>query len=307
MKNFLKDTDVKRILFITLSNIGDVILTIPTLESLHLKYPNALFDIVGDNRSRIIFKYCPYMNNFFEKDKDLGWHGVLFLIKSLRQENYDLAVDLRSDVLLYFIKSKKKLFKASNKSSQHLHSAEKHFLSVKKIIQNIPSLTNIWLSNYENELSRQIFNKYSNENFLAFGLGANFDGKIWNVSKFIDLAKILKDYFNVIILVGDKKDANLSKEFISGYKGIIIDCCGHYNLLETAAIIKRSNFYVGNDSGLGHIASAVKTKSFTVFGVGQPHRYRPWSKKAFWIQDKNYQINNIDPKLVAKKIIQQLK
>ena len=307
MKNFLKDTDVKRILFITLSNIGDVILTIPTLESLHLKYPNALFDIVGDNRSRIIFKYCPYMNNFFEKDKDLGWYGVLFLIKSLRQENYDLAVDLRSDVLLYFIKSKKKLFKASNKSSQHLHSAEKHFLSVKKIIQNIPSLTNIWLSNYENELSRQIFNKYSNKNFLVFGLGANFDGKIWNVSKFIDLAKILKDYFNVIILVGDKKDANLSKEFISGYKGIIIDCCGHYNLLETAAIIKRSNFYVGNDSGLGHIASAVKTKSFTVFGVGQPHRYRPWSKKAFWIQDKNYQINNIDPKLVAKKIIQQLK
>ena len=307
MKNFLKDTDVKRILFITLSNIGDVILTIPTLESLHLKYPNALFDIVGDNRSRIIFKYCPYMNNFFEKDKDLGWYGVLFLIKSLRQENYDLAVDLRSDVLLYFIKSKKKLFKVSNKSSQNLHSAEKHFLSVKKIIQNIPSLTNIWLSNYENELSRQIFNKYSNENFLAFGLGANFDGKIWNVSKFIDLAKILKDYFNVIILVGDKKDANLSKEFISGYKGIIIDCCGHYNLLETAAIIKRSNFYVGNDSGLGHIASAVKTKSFTVFGVGQPHRYRPWGKKAFWIQDKNYQINNIDPKLVAKKIIQQLK
>ena len=44
------------------------------------------------------------MNNFFEKDKDLGWYGLILLIKQIRQENYDLAVDLRSDVLLYFIK-----------------------------------------------------------------------------------------------------------------------------------------------------------------------------------------------------------
>ena len=97
MKKNSKDKNVKRILFITLSNIGDAILTTPTLESLHLKYPNAVFDIVGDKRSRILFKYCPYMYNFIEKDKSLGWCGLLSLIKKLRQERYDLAVDLRSD------------------------------------------------------------------------------------------------------------------------------------------------------------------------------------------------------------------
>ena len=306
MKNFLKDKNVRRILFITLSNIGDAILTIPTLESLHSKFPNATFDIVGDKRSKILFKYCHYMNNFFEKDKDLGWYGLILLIKQIRQENYDLAVDLRSDVLLYFIKSKKKLFKISNKSSINLHSAEKHFLSIKTIIQDKPPLTNIWLSDYERELSRQIFSKYLNNRYLTLGLGANFDGKIWDIAKFIDLAKLLDDFFDVIILVGDKKDALLSREFIIGYKGTVIDCCGHYNLLETAAIIKKSHFFVGNDSGLGHIASAVRTKSFTIFGVGQPHRYRPWSKEAFWIQDENYEINNIDPKAVANNIIEQL-
>ena len=139
------------------------------------------------------------------------------------------------------------------------------------------------------------------------GLGANFNGKIWKVSNFIELAKLLKDYFEIIVLVGDQKDAVLSRQFILEYKGIILDCCGHYNLLETTAIIKKSDFYVGNDSGLGHLASAVKTKSFTVFGVGQPNRYKPWGRNAFWIQDKDYEINNIDPKLVAKNIIKQLK
>ena len=48
MKQIKNDKDITKILFITLSNIGDAILTTPTLESLHFKYPNALFDIVGD-------------------------------------------------------------------------------------------------------------------------------------------------------------------------------------------------------------------------------------------------------------------
>jgi heptosyltransferase-3 len=306
MKKISTDKNVKKILFITLSNIGDAVLTTPTLEALHFKYPNAIFDIVGDRRSRILFKYCPYMNNFIEKDKRLGWYGILSLIKKIRQERYDLAVDLRSDLLLYFIKSKKFFFKASNNSTLNLHSVEKHFLSIKKIVQDKPPLTKIWLSDYESETSRQIFNKYSNTRFLALGLGANFNGKIWDVSKFVDLAKSLKDVFGVIILVGDQKDAALSKEFISEYKGIVINCCGHYNLLETAAIIKKSNFFVGNDSGLGHIASAVGTKSFTIFGVGNPSRYKPWGKNAFWIQDKDYEINNVDSRTISNKIIQAL-
>jgi len=306
MKKIAKDKDVKKILFITLSNIGDVILTTPTLEALHSKFPNAVFDIVGDKRSKILFKYCSYMNIFYEKEKDSGWFGLLLLINKIRQENYDFAIDLRSDVLLYLIKSKNKFFKVSNKSSMNFHSAEKHFLSIKKIIQDRPPKPNIWLSEYEIELSRQIFSKYSNKRFLALGLGANFDGKIWDVSYFVELAKLLNGLFEVVILVGDQKDSTLSKKFILDYSGSVIDCCGHYNLLETAAIIKKSHYFVGNDSGLGHIASAVETNSFTIFGVGQPHRYRPWSRNSLWIQDDKYKINNIKPNDVAKKIIFQL-
>ena len=53
----MKNTKLeKKILFITLSNIGDVILTIPTLLKLSERYKNAKFDIVGDDRSKILFK-----------------------------------------------------------------------------------------------------------------------------------------------------------------------------------------------------------------------------------------------------------
>ena len=307
MNKILKDKSIKKILFITLSNIGDVILTTPTLEALHSKFPNATFDIVGDKRSEILFKYCPYIDNFYQKNKELGWFGVLALIKKLREKKYDLAVDLRSDGILYLVKAKKKLFKTSNKSSLKMHSAEKHFLSLKKIVENNIPLTTIWLSDYEKDLANRIFSKYKNCRFLAIGVGANFEGKIWDISNYIKLANILNDFFDVIILVGDKNDATLSKDFALGFKGKIIDCCGYYNLLETAAIIKKSDFFVGNDSGLGHIASAVNTKSFTIFGVGEPIRYSPWGDNASWVQDKNYEINNVNPKTVANKIVEKLK
>ena len=303
MKKVLINKNIKKILFVSLSNIGDAILTIPTLEALHLLYPNAVIDIIGDRRSKILFKYCPYLNNFFEKDKGLGWYGLFLLIKKIRQNNYEVAVDLRTDVFLYLVKSKRKFFKVSNKSSIHLHSAEKHFLAIKKLTQKKPPSVKIWLSDYEKVITNKIFSKYPNKKFLALGLGANFEGKIWGVDNFVSLVKLLENYFDIIILVGDENDAILAKSFSVQSNKRIIDCCGHYNLLGTAAIIKKSNFFIGNDSGLGHIASAVKVKSFTVFGVGQPHRYRPWSKKSFWIQDQDYQINNISSKIVADKII----
>ena len=127
----------KRILFITLSNIGDVILTIPTLLKLSKRYKNAKFDIVGDERSKILFKYCPFINKFFIKDKSKGFMGTISLLRDIRKINYDLAVDLRSDGLLYLIRADKKFHKINNKS---IHSIEKHYLSIKEQDKKIHEL-----------------------------------------------------------------------------------------------------------------------------------------------------------------------
>ena len=137
-----KNLNVKKILFITLSNIGDAILTTPVLVRLHNKYPEAKFHIVGDIKSKLVFKYCPYVSRFIQKDKKLGFLGVLSLLSKIREERYDLAVDLRSDGLLYFIYSKNKLYKKNNEKS---HSAIKHYLSLKEGQERIPQ-PNIWIS-----------------------------------------------------------------------------------------------------------------------------------------------------------------
>ncbi len=302
-----KATQVKRILFITLSNIGDVILTTPTLEALHQQYPDAVIDIVCDPRSAIIFKYCPYLGDLFFKHKEAGWRGTLTLIRQLRQRNYDVAVDLRSDGLLWVLRAKQRAFKLANRESLHLHSVEKHFFSVKKLVSlNLPPAPVIWLSDVERAIADKLLAGHSELRILALGIGANFSGKIWPIENFQALCGELKAHFDVVMLLGGLDDAYLSAGFSSKCQLPVLDFCGKTDLLTTAALLAHSDYFVGNDSGLGHIASALATPSLTVFGVGQPNRYRPWGVKALWIQDADFNITKVSAKMVAEKIVCEL-
>ena len=288
----------KKILFITLSNIGDVILTIPTLLKLSKRYKNAKFDIVGDDRSKILFKYCPFINKFFIKNKSKGFMGTISLLREIRKTNYDIAVDLRSDGLLYLIRADKKFHKIHNKN---IHSIEKHYLSIKEEDKKIPEPI-IWLSNEEKKKARQLLPK-SFKKILAFGLGANSSHKIWPTKFYAELGNMLRQQFDLIVLIGDTKDNEFLSTFKKNYKGPLLNLSGKLDLLTTSAVLEKVQLFIGNDSGLGHIASAVNVNTFTIFGPGEPHRYRPWGPKASWIQDKQKEIKKIKPKDIYKKII----
>ncbi len=291
---------VKRILFITLSNIGDVVLTTPVLIRLSQIYQDAIFDIVGDSRSEILFKNCPFINKFFKKDKSKGFRGVINLIRNIRRTEYDVAVDLRSDGLLYFIKAKKKYYKIRNKNC---HSVEKHYLSLRDSMENIPK-PEVWISETEKTNAKKLLH-LSYKNILAIGLGANSRHKIWPVKFYAQLSNMLKNKYDLIVLVGDIKDSKLSGPFIDSYQGPIINLCGKVDLLTTAAVLQKADLFIGNDSGLGHIASALETKTYTIFGPGQPNRYKPWGEYAYYIQDKLKMIDHIKPGIIYEDIVKK--
>jgi len=305
-KNIPSPLDVRHILFITLSNIGDVILTTPTLEALNRQFPNAKIDIVCDQRSAIVFQYCPYLGQLIIKSKQSGWSGLWQLVRQLRKKQYDIAVDLRTDGLLHFVKAKVKAFKLSNRGTMNMHSAEKHYAVLNNICSApIPS-TNIWVSDKEAAFANHALKMLQQKRVLAIGIGANFKGKIWPAASFALLANLLKDFFDIVLVFGDKNDAHLVRAFESTCELPVINYCGELNLLETAAMMKKAHFFIGNDSGLGHIASALGMQTFTVFGVGQPQRYLPWSKQAKWYQDPKLEIANVEASMIAKMIVPTL-
>jgi lipopolysaccharide export system permease protein len=69
----------------------------------------------------------------------------------------------------------------------------------------------------------------------------------------------------------------------------VIDLVGQTDPLLAAGWLARADLYVGNDSGLTHLAAAAGAPTLALFGPGLPARYRPWGHAA------TYLIANDDP------------
>jgi len=289
---------IKKILFVSLSNIGDAVMTLPTLIYLKKMYPSAKFDLICDARSVEIFQSFPSINKIYIRDKKGGIYYQFRFIRKIRQTNYDLAVDLKTDFLLWFLRAKRKIRKMNNKS---LHSVEKHFISICSNLKKIPDPKIYIPTKLQNNI-KKVFPSNKGKT-VALALGANSNHKVWPTENYVCLLKLLKLKFANIILIGSKNEMDKAQLFKKLYTKKVFDFCGKLTLLETASIIKKSDFFIGNDSGLGHIASAVNTQNFIIFGDGDPDRYRPWGNKSSWYQNPEKDISLITPEQIYKEVI----
>jgi heptosyltransferase-3 len=287
----------KKILFVPLSNIGDAVMTLPTLIYLKKMYPSAKFDLICDARSVEIFQSFPSINKIYIRDKKGGISYQFRFIRKIRQTNYDLAVDLKTDFLLWFLRAKRKIHKVNNKS---LHSVEKHFISICSNLKKIPDPKIYIPTKLQNNI-KNIFPSNKGKT-IALALGANSNHKVWPTENYVRLLKLLKIHFENIILIGSKNEMDKAQLFKKLYTKKVFDFCGRLTLLETASAIKKSDFFIGNDSGLGHIASAVGTSSFTIFGEGNPKIYKPYGKKAYFFQNSKKNIKLIKVETIYRKI-----
>ncbi len=292
---------MQQILFITLSNIGDAIMTTPTLERLHQLYPDASIDLVCDNRSQIIFTHCPYRGEIFVKKKKRDGQRVLFqFIKTLRRKRYDLVVDLRTDGLAYLLRAKKRLTRWGHKPYGP-HAVEDlisiiHKINPEKVLPD----TKIWIDDKHMRQADELTSGLNGNHWLAIGPGANWAPKVWDSENFAKVANGLHDKIDAVIIIGTTKDTKYSQKVTEKLESPYLDLSGKTDLLTVSAILKKCSLFLGNDSGLGHLASAVNTPSITVFGPGIPERYHPWSKKNQWFRGKDKLLENLDAETVTQ-------
>jgi len=273
----------RHLLVISLSNIGDAIMTTPVLEALHREYPQARIDIVSDRRSAALFTHCPYLGETFLRHKREGRPGLWRLIRRLRQQRYDLIVDLRTDGLAYLLRARKRLHKW-RQPRRGVHAVEQHMNILRPIgLAKADSPTRVWLDQGLRSQAAKQLAALPGSRWLAVGPGANWEGKIWPLSAFLGLCQLASACFDGLILLGGPDDRVIAAQLASGVSLPCVDLCGQTDLLQAAAVLECARVFVGNDSGLGHLASAVATPSLTVFGPGEPQRYHPWGPGADWV------------------------
>ncbi|MDE0286323.1 MAG: glycosyltransferase family 9 protein [Gammaproteobacteria bacterium] len=292
-------------LFITLSNIGDVLLTTPVLQFLHGYDTDARIDIIGDKRSSMLFRHCPYRGQVYHKHKRRFLRGVPSLWFELRRNRYDLVVDLRTDILARLVRADKRLGKTAG--DEQCHAVEQHFAAISPIAggQEIPPVT-LWLGQVDRDYAARVCRQLPGNRWLCIGPGANWEKKIWPAEKYALTADELRGRFDALVLLGNDSD-NRQAELVAGRVRLpCVNLCGRTTLLQAGAVMERMTLFLGNDSGLGHVAAAVGAPSFTLFGPGNPERYHPWGPRAAWLAAPDGNIENIPVNIVVEKVREHL-
>jgi len=118
--------------------------------------------------------------------------------------------------------------------------------------------------------------KLSNKKIISIHTLSKSELKNWPKEKFKEfLFELLKKYDLFILLLGSKKEREYNEEIRLINKNKIYNLCGKFSLRETGAILKISDLFIGNDSGLAHYASSVGTPTISLFGSTNPNQARP--------------------------------
>ena len=115
---------------------------------------------------------------------------------------------------------------------------------------------------------------------IVCGISASGPTKRWDINNYIKLFESLDTKFKCkFFLAGGLSDENLINEVMKSSIGKNCISFCKMNLSEAMPIIGASQYYIGNDTGWGHIASGLGLKSLFLFMDSPPLAYGVYSKK----------------------------
>ncbi len=263
------------ILVISLSNIGDAVLTTALLEALKKKYPQARIDVLLSERSKPVFLSRPDIRELIVFDKKSSFKEKILLFKGLRRSRYSFVVDLRNTMGAYYIKGKvyKSTKLCGHRVLQHL-SALRSFFPPRELFCFKPSI--FWNIQDSEYISSFCFGDY-----IVISPCARSYTKSWALEYFKELIVLLRKRYQEIkiVLVGEE-GASSSCERLTVDEGVI-NFCAKTTISELAFLISKAKLVICNDSAVVHVASAVGKKTLAIFGPTSELKYGPLAPGSF--------------------------
>jgi len=269
-----------RILFITSTYLGDAIISSGILEVLRLRYPKAKFTIACGPIPLPLFEAMPQLERLIAIEKLSYARHWIKLWFSCVLKRWDIIVDVRGTGLSHFLFAKKRyVWRSSNAQKLRVHQLAK-FL---KLSETPPSVIHVSLEN-EKEAGQIINNR---KPLICLSPASNWDKKSWPLENFATLGQRLLETFpgsTLAILGAPSQRQELEILFESLPHEHTLDLVGKISLPTLGALLKHAHLFVGNDSGLMHLAASMGTPTLGLFGPSPERIYAPWGQNATYIR-----------------------
>ncbi|MEN6475405.1 MAG: glycosyltransferase family 9 protein [Syntrophaceae bacterium] len=296
-------SDARRIGVIHLNQIGDLIFALPLLASLREKYPRA--EIVSILKPGLVelLEDSPYVDRCLPKKE--GLRAQLGLMRDLRRQAPDLLICLaRSEEALMLTTLGKAKLKAG-----FANFPWDVGLDVKEQIEG----HNSWYNNAK--LLKALGIPIAQDNYVGLlhvrevqppaglpkryavisaGASSRRLIKAWDEDKFADLIMRLQKHYDLsAVLVGgadsracDERIMELGRARFGSDQGGVIDLSGRLSLKDLVAVLKQAALFVGIDSGVMHLASALDLPVVGLFGPTDPFYVGPQNRRSRVVREE---------------------
>jgi lipopolysaccharide heptosyltransferase II len=288
------------VLVVRLRSIGDTVLSTPSLVALRRFLPEARIDVLLEDW------VAPVLEGFEAVDSVLtvsrkSKKSRFDVARQIRRNKYDVAFNLHGGTTAtFFVRlsgaphrvgyahySYRFLYNHLLSSSsdywqrEFTHSAEQQLallgfvgVPVRDQPKSRLTVTEKASSSVAEKLKSKIENRKSK--IALFHPVAATATKQWATENFARVAEFLSARGFQTVAVATKKERHVLENLkkLSGAPLLIFDDLA---LPEITALAARAAIFVGNDSGVAHIAAAVETPSVVVFGSSNRNHWRPWT------------------------------
>jgi len=301
---------MKKILIIKPSGIGDIVHSLPVAIGLKYLYPDAELHWLVFSKFSGILETVDYVDKIICWERDGGIKEYLRIFNVLKQENYDIIIDLQvlfRTAFLGFLVYKKRIFSTGYvreltnffvnpvaKFDPDLHAVERNYQVVeffaKKERKNVPQpiefLPWIKVSGQQQDLAKRKLNYKEEKKYIVCSVSSRGEHKIWPSEHFVKLISMLKEKYNnlVFVFVGSKDDVWRTNNVIKNLGNIeYVNLVGLTSLKELCSVLYLSNLTISNDNGVAHISAGLDRPTLILFGPSNPKWFYPYNKKSGYI------------------------
>ena len=265
-----------KVLFVTATRIGDAVLSTGIINHLVATYPECKITVACGPVAAPLFGAIPNVERVIPMPKkNRGGHWIALWRQTVGRW-WDWVIDVRGSAIAYLVPTMRRSVIGKDEGD---HRVERY---ANVIGATPPPTPRLWTADAHANLAEELVPDGSP--VLAVGPTANWAGKQWRSESFVELIDRLIGNDGIlpgarVALFGANNERLAAKLVIQSVpEDRRIDLVGKVDLLSAVACLKRCAFYVGNDSGLMHMAAASGLPTLGLFGPTREQWYAPWGE-----------------------------
>ena len=280
------------ILIINFKYLGDLIVCTPAIRAIRKSFPGSKITLLARKEYSSVLRGNPNLDEIIWFDsaakKLQGFKKILAelnFIKLLRKKKFDCVISLQSGdrytQWAYLTGANKRV--GPQKQKLNFLLTDKVFvfedtISYREYYLRIAESAGAirvgdYLEYYPDKELEEWKSEFLKSNSLeetsgiiAIHPGASEPTKIWPLGKYLEVINQLlaKGDRKIILLVGPAEKQLVDKNLLASNKNIVL-CDTSDNIHKLGAILEKSKLLICNDSGVRHLAAALKIKTITLF------------------------------------------